>query len=370
LDRYFRSRFYHLLLVYDAPQDLKRRLEEIMEEYAGVSFFYFCRLIVLLAECEAQGGAMMYLPDTAAHDAAQRLINAFLTGIPQGHEKGSIDTLTIAKKNEEKGNLPPILSDFLKELDPQRYVEDAIDGQATRLEPPDASAPEAGEAAAAVSTSPSTSKAREPLLPNEFAAYKQWLLLAPPGLIIGAEAMRVFCELFWQSIHARGQPPSRTWRLARSDSPASAAYQLLSEALPLGVREVVCAQSSLPSPLGVFLRRGRPSRESADSRRSGPEATQRTDFLVEVRNEIDRCFNEAELKDLCFELGVEYENLEGARKTDKVRDLVTQMERMQKMDALLEACKRKVPRGRWPTAPPVQMSSTTRTPMDKLVTSP
>ena len=78
---------------------------------------------------------------------------------------------------------------------------------------------------------------------------------------------------------------------------------------------------------------------------------------MEVRNEIDRRFNEDELKDLCFELRVDYEDLKGGRKTDKVRELVTQMDRIDRIDDLLENCKKKRPDGKWPAPPLAQMSS-------------
>jgi hypothetical protein len=38
-----------------------------------------------------------------------------------------------------------------------------------------------------------------------------------------------------------------------------------------------------------------------------------TDHLIQLRQALDAHFNESELRDLCFALGVDYENLPGAR---------------------------------------------------------
>jgi hypothetical protein len=350
LDRYLRCRYHHLLLIYDTPQSLKRRLREIMEEQAGVSFFYFCRIITLLRECEEQGGAMLYLSDTTTHVAVQRLINAFLAGIPQGHEKRSIDTFTIGEQE-----LPSTLSEFLRKLDPERYVGGTMDGGQPRQDRPAAGMPETDGATNEASATPTRSQAGEPFV-NEFKAYKQWLLLAPPGLIIAAESMQVFCELIWQNLHAGSGPSRRRLDFTRSYSPASSADRLLGARLSPGMLEAVCGQSSLPSPLGIFLRKSRPSREGPDSCKSRAMPTGGIP-LVEVADMIDRFFNEGELKDLCFRIGVDDEDLPGGCKKDKVRELVRHCDRTRTMAVLLEKCRIKRPAETWPTAPSPRMSS-------------
>jgi hypothetical protein len=182
LDQYLRSRFYHLLLIYPDAASLQRRLSEVAGEFAAVSFFYFCKLISLLDECEGQGGAMPLLSNQVAHDAAQRLINTFLSSIPNGEEEGSVDTfeiaakftehrLTLRKAETQSGTPRSQVGDFVRRVAPKRYVSEGT----------------------------SEEKVHE-LLVKEFPAYERWLELAPPGLIIGAEALRAFCRIIWEDL--------------------------------------------------------------------------------------------------------------------------------------------------------------------------
>jgi formylglycine-generating enzyme required for sulfatase activity len=53
-----------------------------------------------------------------------------------------------------------------------------------------------------------------------------------------------------------------------------------------------------------------------------------------LRQAIDRHFNDSELRDLCFELGIDYEHLEGNNKGDRVRALVLYAERHERLDEL------------------------------------
>lgn len=54
-----------------------------------------------------------------------------------------------------------------------------------------------------------------------------------------------------------------------------------------------------------------------------------------THHQIDAHFNESELRSLAFTLGVEYENLIGETKQDKARELVTYMERRDRMGELM-----------------------------------
>lgn len=54
---------------------------------------------------------------------------------------------------------------------------------------------------------------------------------------------------------------------------------------------------------------------------------------------LDKHFDDGELRDLCFELEIEYENLPGAAKKDKIRALVSYCERHLCLDKLLVACR-------------------------------
>ena len=48
---------------------------------------------------------------------------------------------------------------------------------------------------------------------------------------------------------------------------------------------------------------------------------------VNLRDNIDRHFDDSELRSLCFDLGVDYDDLSGLSKADKARELVAYCER-------------------------------------------
>jgi hypothetical protein len=253
LDQYLRSRFHHLLLIYPDTPSLQNRLSEVAGEYAAVSFFYFCKLISLLAECENQGGAMPLLSNQVAHDSAQRLINSFLSSIPQGEEEGSVDTfeiatkfrehrLTIAKLEAQLGTSCSQVGDFVRSVDHKRYVSE--------------------------STSEETV---QDLLVKEFAAYDKWLKLAPPGLILGAEALRAFYKLVSQDLRGADDPRRRIPSSTRLDIADSAALGVLSDKLTTLAVEEILSESPMPRPLGVFLRKV-PLRKVTDMTQQAPQS--------------------------------------------------------------------------------------------------
>lgn len=58
----------------------------------------------------------------------------------------------------------------------------------------------------------------------------------------------------------------------------------------------------------------------------------------ELRQILIDCFNKAELRDLCFELGVDDEALSGDTINDKARELIAYMRRRSRLNDLIEAC--------------------------------
>lgn len=74
----------------------------------------------------------------------------------------------------------------------------------------------------------------------------------------------------------------------------------------------------------------------------------RQSHLIQLRQLIDRLFDEGELKTLCFDLGVSYESLPGLAKADNVRELVAYMDRHNLLPNLIEYCKRMRPSIQWP----------------------
>lgn len=73
--------------------------------------------------------------------------------------------------------------------------------------------------------------------------------------------------------------------------------------------------------------------------------------LIKLFEKVDRHFNDSEIRDLCFRLGVEYEDVMGAGKRDKARELVTQMDRHGRIADLLTQVTALRPKVAWQDAP-------------------
>lgn len=65
--------------------------------------------------------------------------------------------------------------------------------------------------------------------------------------------------------------------------------------------------------------------------------------LVKLRRSISILFNESELRDLCFDLGLDYDDLPGTGKKDKARELVGYYHRHGRIGELVQACLRRRP---------------------------
>lgn len=76
------------------------------------------------------------------------------------------------------------------------------------------------------------------------------------------------------------------------------------------------------------------------------------EYLTLLFRGLEEQFNLSELQTLCFHLGVEFEDLAGAGKEDKVRELLLHLKRRGQMGALLEYCAAERPNFSWqPTEP-------------------
>lgn len=69
--------------------------------------------------------------------------------------------------------------------------------------------------------------------------------------------------------------------------------------------------------------------------------------LQELANRIEQRFNTNELHDLCFKLNIDYDNLPGSTRKDKVRELVKFCNRHGKLDELISLCKALRPNETW-----------------------
>lgn len=76
-----------------------------------------------------------------------------------------------------------------------------------------------------------------------------------------------------------------------------------------------------------------------------------SNFLYQLKQKIDVHFNIAEIKDLCFNLGVDHEYLPGDEKLSIVRSFLTFMVRRRKIGQLLTQLRIERPGEEWPHAP-------------------
>lgn len=73
--------------------------------------------------------------------------------------------------------------------------------------------------------------------------------------------------------------------------------------------------------------------------------------LVKLFQNIDRHFNDSELRDVCFQLDISYEDLPGPGKRDKVRDLVTMLDRHGRLSDLTILTTQLRPKIKWQESP-------------------
>jgi DNA-binding NtrC family response regulator len=69
--------------------------------------------------------------------------------------------------------------------------------------------------------------------------------------------------------------------------------------------------------------------------------------LSKTRRYLVEHFNESELRNLCFDLRVDYESLGGTGKGDKARELIGYYERRGLLHVLVEACRQRRPNLTW-----------------------
>ena len=72
-----------------------------------------------------------------------------------------------------------------------------------------------------------------------------------------------------------------------------------------------------------------------------------TERLVALADQITRYFNLSEVRDLCFRLGIEYEDLGGEGKSEKVRELVMRVERNGRLPHLIPLLQQLRPHVDW-----------------------
>jgi hypothetical protein len=77
-----------------------------------------------------------------------------------------------------------------------------------------------------------------------------------------------------------------------------------------------------------------------------------TTYQAQLLPLLDQYFDEEELRSLCFDLGVQYDNLGGRGKAAHARELIARLEREQRLAELIAAVRRQRPAVNWPDPPP------------------
>lgn len=86
-----------------------------------------------------------------------------------------------------------------------------------------------------------------------------------------------------------------------------------------------------------------------DSGRHEVDEETRRHYLTDLRRRIVATIAEEEMQTLCFDLGIEYDNLKGQGKEAKARELVIQCDRKGKLTQLVELCRAMIPAYEWPS---------------------
>jgi hypothetical protein len=81
------------------------------------------------------------------------------------------------------------------------------------------------------------------------------------------------------------------------------------------------------------------------------EDTQQQQHLIRFRQILDERFDVGELRTFCFDLGIDYDNLPGERKADKARELVSYLERHNRLPHLVALGKVRRPDISWGDLP-------------------
>lgn len=88
---------------------------------------------------------------------------------------------------------------------------------------------------------------------------------------------------------------------------------------------------------------------------------------LQLRQNIQTYFNKDEIETICFDLGIDYDNLSGDTKESLVREMLLHTARKQQLDVLLEICRQRRPQVNWPEILPTEKILLEEMP-EKLVT--
>jgi hypothetical protein len=74
-------------------------------------------------------------------------------------------------------------------------------------------------------------------------------------------------------------------------------------------------------------------------------------YLSDLHKQIDRLFNLEEVRTLCFDLGVDFDNVAGEGKSARIRELILQLARREELQRLIDLVRQERPRAAWANVP-------------------
>ncbi len=81
-------------------------------------------------------------------------------------------------------------------------------------------------------------------------------------------------------------------------------------------------------------------------------ATKSAQYLAKLHKQIDTYFSFSEVRTLCFNLGVDYENIPGDRRSAFIRNLVVSLAKQGRLQELVDNVREERPRVDWQDVPP------------------
>ncbi len=101
----------------------------------------------------------------------------------------------------------------------------------------------------------------------------------------------------------------------------------------------ISGQVAVGNNITQVQNRGKPQQEASPAKEQ-PVQMSSSEELFKLHQILSTLFNESELRDLCFNLGIDYENLPGVSKPDKARELVVYFQRRDQLANLISVCQK------------------------------
>lgn len=86
--------------------------------------------------------------------------------------------------------------------------------------------------------------------------------------------------------------------------------------------------------------------------------------LSRLRTSLNQYFDRGELREICFDLGIDHDGLPGESKSDLVREMVIECARRGRLKALASQCRQRRPAVQWPDIPQEEINELLRSPKE------